>query len=74
MLLKTNPYLSIVNSYVIDSPSPSNLSYIWNYGSLLGLCLVIQIISGITLAMHYTPEVNLAFISVEHIISLICAL
>jgi len=67
MLLKTNPYLSIVNSYIIDSPSPINLSYIWNYGSLLGLCLIIQIISGVTLAMHYTPEVNLAFISVEHI-------
>jgi len=67
MLLKTNPYLSIMNSYIIDSPSPSNLSYIWNYGSLLGLCLIIQIISGVTLAMHYTPEVNLAFISVEHI-------
>ena len=67
MLLKTNPYLSIVNSYVIDSPSPINISYIWNYGSLLGLCLIIQIISGVTLAMHYTPEVNLAFISVEHI-------
>jgi ubiquinol-cytochrome c reductase cytochrome b subunit len=67
MLLKTNPYLSIVNSYIIDSPSPVNLSYIWNYGSLLGLCLIIQIISGVTLAMHYTPEVNLAFISVEHI-------
>jgi ubiquinol-cytochrome c reductase cytochrome b subunit len=67
MLLKTNPYLSIVNSYIIDSPSPINISYIWNYGSLLGLCLIIQIVSGVTLAMHYTPEVNLAFISVEHI-------
>jgi ubiquinol-cytochrome c reductase cytochrome b subunit len=67
MLLKSNPYLSIINSYVIDSPSPINLSYIWNYGSLLGLCLIIQIISGVTLAMHYTPEINLAFISVEHI-------
>jgi len=67
MYLKTNPYLSIINSYIIDSPSPINLSYIWNYGSLLGLCLIIQIISGVTLAMHYTPEVNLAFLSVEHI-------
>ena len=66
-MLKTNPYLSILNSYIIDSPSPINLSYIWNYGSLLGLCLIIQIISGVTLAMHYTPEVNLAFLSVEHI-------
>jgi hypothetical protein len=66
-LLKSHPILSIANSFVIDSPSPSNLSYLWNYGSLLGLCLVIQIITGVTLAMHYTPHVDLAFLSVEHI-------
>lgn len=42
----------MVNSYVIDSPQPSNISYWWNFGSLLGLCLVIQIITGVTLAMH----------------------
>jgi ubiquinol-cytochrome c reductase cytochrome b subunit len=66
-LLKSHPILSIANSFVIDSPSPSNLSYLWNYGSLLGLCLVIQIITGVTLAMHYTPSVDLAFLSVEHI-------
>lgn len=52
-LLKTHPFLSLVNSYVIDSPSPSNISYLWNYGSLLGIVLVIQIVTGITLAMHY---------------------
>ena len=51
-LLKRHPFLSIVNNYVIDSPSPSNLSYIWNFGSLLGLCLVIQIITGVTLAIN----------------------
>jgi len=67
-LLKSNPLLSIFNSYLVDSPAPSNLSYLWNYGSLLGLCLVIQIITGVTLAMHYTPTIDLAFISVEHII------
>jgi ubiquinol-cytochrome c reductase cytochrome b subunit len=65
-LLKSNPLLSIFNSYLVDSPAPSNLSYLWNYGSLLGLCLVIQIITGVTLAMHYTPTIDLAFISVEH--------
>lgn len=66
-LLKSHSLLSIVNSYVIDSPSPSNISYLWNYGSLLGVCLGIQIITGVTLAMHYTSHVDLAFISVEHI-------
>jgi ubiquinol-cytochrome c reductase cytochrome b subunit len=66
-LLKSHPILCIANSFVIDSPSPSNLSYLWNYGSLLGTCLVIQIITGVTLAMHYCPSVDYAFISVEHI-------
>jgi group I intron endonuclease len=66
-LLKTHPFLSLVNSYLIDSPSPSNISYLWNYGSLLGIVLVIQIATGVTLAMHYVPHVDLAFISVEHI-------
>src|SRR4051812_8227346 len=56
-LLKSNPLLSIFNSYLVDAPVPSNLSYLWNYGSLLGLCLVIQIITGVTLAMHYTPTI-----------------
>lgn len=46
--------------------SPSNISYLWNYGSLLGIVLVIQIATGVTLAMHYVPHVDLAFISVEH--------
>lgn len=66
-LLKSNPILSILNDYLIDSPDPSNITYIWNFGSLLGLCFVIQIISGVTLAMHYTPNIDLAFISIEHI-------
>ena len=43
-----------------------NISYLWNFGSLLGLCLVIQIVTGVTLAMHYTPSVLEAFNSVEH--------
>ena len=66
-ILKNHPLLKIVNSYVIDSPQPSNLSYLWNFGSLLALCLVIQIVTGVTLAMHYTPSVSEAFNSVEHI-------
>ena len=66
-ILKSNSLLKMVNSYVIDSPTPSNISYLWNFGSLLGLCLVIQIITGVTLGMHYTPNVLEAFDSVEHI-------
>ena len=52
---------------LIDLPAPSNLSYLWGFGSLLGLCLIIQILTGIFLAMHYTAHVDLAFNSVEHI-------
>jgi ubiquinol-cytochrome c reductase cytochrome b subunit len=66
-LLKKNSLLSLVNSYVVDSPQPSNISYVWNFGSLLATCLGIQIVTGVLLAMHYTPNVDLAFISVEHI-------
>lgn len=65
-LLKQNSILSLANSYLIDSPQPSSLSYIWNFGSLLGLCLGIQIITGVLAAIHYNPSVDLAFISVEH--------
>lgn len=66
-LLKSNSLLSLVNSYMVDSPQPANISYMWNFGSLLATCLGIQIVTGIFLAMHYTPNVDLAFISVEHI-------
>ena len=66
-IFKSHSLLKIVNSYIIDSPQPSNLSYLWNFGSLLGFCLVIQIVTGVTLAMHYTPNVLEAFDSVEHI-------
>jgi len=66
-IFKSHPILKIVNSYIIDSPQPSNLSYLWNFGSLLALCLVMQIVTGVTLAMHYTPSVYEAFNSVEHI-------
>lgn len=66
-LLKTHPVLSIFNSFLVDSPLPSNISYFWNFGSLAGLLLATQFITGIALAMHYTPHIDLAFISVEHI-------
>lgn len=66
-ILKSHPLLKLVNSYVIDSPQPSNISYLWNFGSLLAFCLIIQIITGVTLAMHYNPSVLEAFNSVEHI-------
>lgn len=66
-ILKSHPVLSLLNSYIVDSPQPSNISYMWNFGSLLGLCLIIQILTGIFLAMHYSPNVDLAFASVEHI-------
>ena len=65
-IFKSNALLKLVNSYVIDAGTPSNISYLWNFGSLLGLCLVIQIITGVTLAMHYNPSVAEAFNSVEH--------
>ena len=64
---KSNVYLSLVNSYLIDSPQPSTINYWWNLGSLLGLCLVIQILTGIFMAMHYSSNIELAFSSVEHI-------
>ena len=66
-LLKTNVLLRLINSYIVDSPQPANISYLWNFGSLLGTCLVIQILTGVFLAMHYQPHVDFAFNSVEHI-------
>nr|YP_009159703.1 cytochrome b [Phymanthus crucifer]AKQ50996.1 cytochrome b [Phymanthus crucifer] len=66
-LRKHNPILSIVNGLIIDLPAPANLSYMWNFGSLLGVCLIIQIATGIFLAMHYCADVSLAFASVDHI-------
>jgi len=66
-LLKKNVLLRLLNSYLVDSPEPANISYLWNFGSLLGLCLIIQILTGVFLAMHYVPNIDLAFSSVEHI-------
>lgn len=64
---KRYPFLKLVNSYVIDAPVPSNINYLWNFGSLLATCLIIQIATGVTLAMHYNPSVAEAFNSIEHI-------
>ena len=64
---KENPIISLVNNILVDLPAPSNISYLWNFGSLLGVCLIIQVITGIFLAMHYCADVNLAFTSVVHI-------
>jgi len=66
-LLKSHPILRLANSLLIDSPQPLNLNYLWNFGSLLVISLIIQIITGVTLAMHYNPSVIEAFNSVEHI-------
>jgi ubiquinol-cytochrome c reductase cytochrome b subunit len=66
-ILKSNPVLTIFNSYLVDNPEPSTISYLWNFGSLLGLCLVSQIVTGILLAMHYQGSASMAFLSVEHI-------
>nr|YP_003097554.1 cytochrome b [Takifugu fasciatus]AAW30163.1 cytochrome b [Takifugu fasciatus]ACU09514.1 cytochrome b [Takifugu fasciatus] len=66
-LRKTHPLLKIVNDMVIDLPTPSNISAWWNFGSLLGLCLITQIITGLFLAMHYTSDISTAFSSVAHI-------
>lgn len=64
---KENSILSPINSALVDLPAPSNISYLWNFGSLLGFCLAIQIITGIFLAMHYCADISLAFSSVLHI-------
>jgi ubiquinol-cytochrome c reductase cytochrome b subunit len=66
-ILKSHPLLKLVNLYLIDASQPSNISYLWNFGSLLAVCLVIQIATGVTLAMHYNPSVLEAFNSIEHI-------
>ena len=66
-ILKSHPLLKLANSYLIDTSQPTNISYLWNFGSLLAVCLGIQIVTGVTLAMHYNPSIAEAFNSVEHI-------
>jgi ubiquinol-cytochrome c reductase cytochrome b subunit len=65
--LKKQPIVQLINDHLVDYPTPSNLTLFWNYGFLAGMCLTVQLVTGIALAMHYTPHVDLAFLSVEHI-------
>nr|YP_010999344.1 cytochrome b [Cricotopus trifascia]WPM93190.1 cytochrome b [Cricotopus trifascia] len=66
--MRTNhPLIKIMNNALIDLPAPSNISAWWNFGSLLGLCLIIQTLTGLFLAMHYTADIETAFNSVNHI-------
>lgn len=62
-----NPLLAVLSNHIDGYPSPINLSYLWGFGSIAGMALVTQIVTGVLLAMHYTPEIHLAFSSVEHI-------
>nr|YP_010035958.1 cytochrome b [Empis separata]QQQ89194.1 cytochrome b [Empis separata] len=66
-LRSSHPLFKIANNALVDLPAPINISAWWNFGSLLGLCLGIQIITGLFLAMHYTADISLAFDSVNHI-------
>nr|ASY98661.1 cytochrome b [Otomantis sp. JZ-2017]WRO45284.1 cytochrome b [Otomantis scutigera] len=66
-LRKIHPLIKISNNALVDLPTPSNISTWWNFGSLLGLCLGIQILTGLFLAMHYSAHIDLAFFSVAHI-------
>nr|AHZ34683.1 cyrochrome b [Pseudobiotus spinifer] len=64
---KTHPIIKMMNSSLIDLPVPSNISHFWNFGSMLGTCLSIQIITGIFLAMHFSADISIAFNCVDHI-------
>nr|AUG59265.1 cytochrome b [Poecilia vivipara]AUG59299.1 cytochrome b [Poecilia vivipara]AUG59369.1 cytochrome b [Poecilia vivipara] len=66
-LRKSHPLLKIANDALVDLPAPVNISAWWNFGSLLGLCLIVQILTGLFLAMHYTSDISMAFSSVAHI-------
>nr|AQP26808.1 cytochrome b [Amitermes sp. 4 TB-2017] len=63
----SHPLFKIANNALVDLPTPSTISGWWNFGSLLGLCLVMQIVTGLFLAMHYCPNIEMAFSSVSHI-------
>nr|ABY80866.1 cytochrome b [Lepidophyma smithii] len=67
VLRKSHPVLKIINNSFIDLPTPSNISAWWNFGSILGMCLIIQILTGLFLSMHYTADIASAFSSIAHI-------
>ena len=64
---KTNPILKILNSSLVDLPTPRRISTMWNFGSLLGVCLRAQLVTGLFLAMHYSRDTAFAFNSISHI-------
>jgi len=64
---KIHPLIKVVYDSLVSYPAPVNLSYLWNFGIFALICLAIQIVTGIVLAMHYTADINFAFTSVEHI-------
>nr|BCO16489.1 cytochrome b [Ptenopus garrulus] len=64
---KTHPMLKLINTSLIDLPTPTNISAWWNFGSLLGMCLMVQLLTGLFLSMHYSANTTLAFASVAHI-------
>lgn len=66
-LRNKHPLFKIANNALVDLPAPVNISAWWNFGSLLGLCLIIQILTGLFLAIHYTADISIAFNSVTHI-------
>nr|YP_010839112.1 cytochrome b [Raivuna sinica]WGG26909.1 cytochrome b [Raivuna sinica] len=66
-MFKSMRKITPINSFIIDLPTPSNISSWWNFGSLLGMCLMMQIITGLFLTMHYTPNISKAFESIIHI-------
>nr|AXR86036.1 cytochrome b [Telenomus sp. ZCS-2018] len=64
--LKNNIIYKIINNSLINLPTPMNINLWWNFGSLLGICLMIQILTGLFLSFHYCPNINLAFNSIVH--------
>jgi len=66
-IIKTHPVLKILNGSLVDLPTPANISSLWNFGSLLGLCLISQLLTGLFLAIHYRADVSIAFSRVRHI-------
>ncbi len=61
------PLIEILNNHLIEYPTPLNINYLWNFGSMAGIFLIVQILTGIFLAMHYAAHIDLAFLSIEHI-------
>nr|YP_025747.1 cytochrome b [Cyriopagopus schmidti]AAP51157.1 cytochrome b [Cyriopagopus schmidti] len=67
VIRKSESVLEVISNFLVDLPSPSSLSYMWNFGSLLGVFLLFQIVTGMFLAIHFTGDVNISFFSVIHI-------